>query len=240
MTFKQKLGKWLIPCLPFNRRTFDILRFEVGCFYQRLSNALNPAYHRKVRLLQTRSDLSVNFGSGGRGLPGWINIDARPTHADQFIAYDMRRPLPFQNGQVRRIFAEHVIEHLDFRDDIPRLFREFHRILKPGGVVRIIVPDAERHLNAYVHQSPEEFASLGWDIAHLPKDIYTPMHLINHVFHQSGEHLFGWDWHTMEYALRQAGFSFVIRQKYKFSSDPELAIDQPNHAPYSLYVEAVK
>ena len=68
----------------------------------------------------------------------------------------------------------------------------------------------------------------------------TPMELVNHVFHQGGEHCFGWDYTTMEFALRRAGFVQVIKQSYKQSLDPVLIIDQPNHAPYSLYVDAVK
>ena len=242
MTFRQKRGKWLISKLPFNRRTFDILRFEIGCISRRLLNAVNLAYHWKVRALRAQSGLSINFGSGGMGHAGWINIDARFYHADQYqyIAYDIRRPLPFRDGQVKRIFAEHVIEHLDFRDDIPGVFQEFYRILEQGGVVRIIVPDAERYLNAYVHRSPEKFAALSWNLNHLPDDIYTPMHIINLVFHQNGEHLFGWDWQTMEWALKRAGFSMVVRKNFRNSRDPELAIDEPNHAPYSLYVEAYK
>lgn len=199
-TLKRAIGRWLIPRLPVNRRTFDILRFELGCIWQRMANACSPRYHGRIARLRAGSGLSVNFGSGGKGLAGWINIDARPNHADIYIAYDMRRPLPFGDGQVRRIFAEHVVEHLDFRDDIPNVFREFHRVLEPGGVVRIVVPDAERFMAAYVSRSPAAFAALGWDLERLPADIHTPVHVINHIFHQNGEHLFGWDFETMRFA----------------------------------------
>jgi predicted SAM-dependent methyltransferase len=240
VTLKQRIGKWVLPSLPVNRRAFDILRFEAGCLWQRFINLVNPVYRWKVRALRGRAGLSVNFGSGGRGLSGWINIDARSRHADQYISCDLRRPLPFRNGQVKRIFAEHVIEHLDFRGDIPKVFAEFYRILEPDGTVRMIVPDVERYLRAYVHQSHEEFRALGWDLDQLPSDIYTQMHIVNHVFHQSGEHLFGWDYQTLEWALKEAGFGKVLRQSYKISRDAELAIDQANHAPYSLYVEAIK
>lgn len=240
MTLKQKLGRLLIPMMPVNRRTFDILRFESGCVWQRLRNQLSPAYHRKTRALQSRQGLSVNFGSGGRGLPEWINIDVRPNHDDQYIALDLRRRLPFADGSVKRILAEHVIEHLDFRDDIPGVFTEFFRILEPEGTVRIIVPDAERYMNAYVHRSSEEFKCLGWELDALPDDIYTPIHIVNHVFHQGGEHYFGWDFETMAWALKRAGFKEVLKQSYQRSRDPELAIDQANHAPYSLYIEAVR
>lgn len=235
---RQALGRWLIPRLPVNRRTFDILRFEFGCALQRLRNACSPRYRIRLRKLRKRTGLSVNFGSAGRGLADWINIDARSNHAYLYIAHDIRRPLPFRDGQVKRIFAEHVIEHVDFRDDIPQIFREFRRILEPGGVVRIVVPDAERFMSAYVQKSTAAFAELGWHP--LPSDICTPAHAVNLVFHQNGEHLFGWDFETMDLTLRKAGFSRVLKQSFGVSIDPQLAIDQPFHRPYSLYIEAVK
>jgi predicted SAM-dependent methyltransferase len=240
MGLKHSLGKRLIPRLPVSRRTFDILRFEGGCLWQRICNVLNPVYHRKLRALRSMREVSLNLGSGGRGLPGWINLDARPGHGDLYVAFDVRRRLPLRDGQVKRILAEHVIEHLDFRDDVPNVFRDFYRVLQPGGVARIIVPDAERFLHAYTNRSAPEFASLDWDLGHLPGDIFTPMHIINHIFHQGGEHLFGWDFETLQFMLGRAGFEQIVKQSYGVSSDPQLAIDQPNHRPYSLYVEAVK
>jgi hypothetical protein len=44
----------------------------------------------------------------------------------------------------------------------------------------------------------------------------------------------------LEWALRDAGFSTVEQMSYRISRDLLLAIDQENHALYSLYVEAVK
>lgn len=236
---KQALGRVLLRALPINRRAFDILRFEFGCLAQRLGNLLNPSYHIRIRDLKKTKDISLNLGSGGKGFPGWINIDAR-RHSDSYITHDIRRPLPLDDNQVTRIFAEHVIEHLDFRGDIAKVFSEFYRVLKPLGTVRIIVPDAERFLQAYVDKSEEGFKQLGWNIDQMPGDIYTPMHIINHIFHQEGEHLFGWDFDTMAFSLRHAGFVGIERCSFGVSSDPLLALDQRHHAPYSLVVEAKK
>jgi len=239
-TLKQKAGQLLIPRLPISRRTFDTLRFEMACLVQRLSNALSPQYHLNLRRLRKLRGLSVNLGSGGYGLPGWVNIDAISHHADIFMAYDIRRPLPFMNGQVKRLFAEHVVEHIDFRDEVPRLFAEMFRVLEAGGICRIIVPDAARFMSAYVHKSESEFAALGWDLHKLPSDIYTAMHIVNHVFHQSGEHFFGWDFETMAFALQRAGFKSVAQRQFRESADPALAIDREQHRQYSLIVEVVK
>ncbi len=238
MTLKQHAGKWLFAHLPFSRRTFDILRFELRVTRERWLNVLLPWRLAKVRRLSTMHDISLNVGSGGSGAQGWINLDASSNYAETYCSHDLRRALPFSDGSVKRILAEHVIEHMDFKDDVPRIFREFHRVLQPGGVVRIIVPDAERFMCAYLAKGSEQWTTLGFST--FPSDMNTPIELVNHVFHQGGEHCFGWDYKAMEFSLQRAGFPQVIRQTYGQSIDPELAIDQANHEHYSLYVEAVK
>lgn len=239
-SWRQVAGQVVLPRLPCSRRAINILRFELGCLGQRLKNTLNPAYHLRVARLRRRPALSLNVGSAGCGAPGWVNVDARASHQRLDLAFDIRRRFPLRDGQCHRIFAEHLIEHLEFRHEVPRVLREFHRLLQPGGRVRIIVPDARRFLEAYVSGDPTQWKALGWDPAQWPSDIYTPMHAVNHVFHQSGEHLFGYDFDTMAYALKAAGFQEVIQRAYGVSGDPALCLDQPHHAPYSLYVEARK
>ena len=239
MTLKQKLGRIIYARLPFSRRTFNILRFEFHILRQRWANTLLPWRRLKIARLRQLRGISLNVGSGGRGHPDWINLDVSPHHSDNYCTHDLRRPLPLASGTVRRILAEHVIEHIDFKDDIPKVFAEFFRVLEHGGVVRIIVPDVERFLQAYCSGAVEPWKDLGFPKG-LPPDMHTPMELVNHIFHQGGEHCFGWDFATMDRALRLTGFTQVIRQTFGHSVDPLLAIDQPNHAPYSLYIEAVK
>lgn len=239
-TFKQRLGTILIPRLPINRRMFSILRYELNALLLRARNFLNPVHRGKLRRLRGRHGLSLNVGSAGRGRDGWINVDISPAHRNVYVALDIRRPLPFEEGQFQRILAEQVIEHIDFRHEIPGVLREFHRVLAPGGVLRVIVPDARRYMEAYLSGRPETWRELGWDLHALPPDLHTPMHVINHVFHQEGEHLFGYDFETLEFALRRAGFREIARQAYLQSWDPDLAIDREQHRKYSLYVEARK
>lgn len=238
-TFKSRVGRVVIPMLPVNRRAFDILRHELQAWRTRLGNGLSPSYHRSVRQFQEKRGLSLNVGSGGRGLADWVNIEMR-RHRDTTLCLDIRRPLPFATGSVRRILAEHVIEHVDFRDDLPVMLQEFLRVLEPGGVVRIVVPDGERFLKAYASGDAAVWHQLGVDLEAKTPGLSTPMQIVNHVFHQGGEHLYAYDFETLASALKTAGFAVVIQQSYRVSSDAALAIDQANHAPYSLYVEATK
>jgi hypothetical protein len=89
-----------------------------------------------------------------------------------------------------------------------------------------------------VSNDQARWASLG--IGKLPADIPTSMAMLNHVFHQCGEHHFAYDFETLAWALRQAGFLDVRQCSFGESSDPLLAIDRQEHSNYSLYVEAKK
>jgi hypothetical protein len=66
------------------------------------------------------------------------------------------------------------------------------------------------------------------------------MDVVNHVFHQWHEHRWAYDFETLAHRLRAAGFLRVERMAYRRSIDPRLACDRTVHAPYSLYVDAVK
>ena len=236
MTFRQNLGAFLKKVTPLNTPTFNLMRFEIGCLWRRALHPFSIKRRKTINSLRKQSELSINVGSGGKGESGWVNIDIflRP---DSTFDLDIRQPIPLTTGSARRILAEHVVEHLDFYDDIPSVLKEFHRLLQIGGILRIVVPDAERYLKIYCN-SDQNFAELGYDLIQLADKLPTPMALINHMFHQYGEHHFAYDFETLQWCLIQAGFKKIRRCSYRKSVDPALRIDQPNHEPYSLYVEA--
>jgi hypothetical protein len=60
------------------------------------------------------------------------------------------------------------------------------------------------------------------------------------VFHQLHEHRWGYDFECLAHRLRASGFDRVERTGYQHSLDALLAQDCENHAPYSLYVDAIK
>lgn len=55
---------------------------------------------------------------------------------------DIRNPLPYQSGSVHFIFAEHLVEHVTFREAYC-FFEECFRVLSPGGIIRIVAPSLE-------------------------------------------------------------------------------------------------
>jgi SAM-dependent methyltransferase len=84
--------------------------------------------------------IKVHLGCGTHYLPGWINCDVVPDmRADKY--FDLETfPWPFPDNSVDEIFMDQVLEHLS---DTMKVMAEIYRILKPGGIARIIVPYAK-------------------------------------------------------------------------------------------------
>ena len=238
MTLKQRVGQWLFAHMPITRFLFDQLRVEANAALAWLANGLLPWRRRRLADLRSRRDLRANVACGPQVLADFVNLDlfaCRP----EVISWDCRRSLPLGDGAAIGIRVEQFVEHLETREELPDFLRECHRALRPGGVLRIIVPDAERYLQAYCRGDLSGFRELAVPDP-FPEDLPTRMDIINHVFHQWDEHRWGYDLETLAHRLRAAGFQRIERAEYKVSRDPELSQDREEHAPYSLYVEAVR
>ena len=90
----------------------------------------------------------VNVGCGRRCHPAWCNLDLTAS-APGVIEHDLRQGLPFADNSCDAIYHSHVLEHLK-PDDADRLISECFRVLKPGGILRIAVPDLEGIARQYV------------------------------------------------------------------------------------------
>jgi predicted SAM-dependent methyltransferase len=90
----------------------------------------------------------LNFGCGGAFHPEWVNLDAAPADP-RVTAHDLRRGFPFSAGSFDAAYGSHVLEHLE-PDAASRLLRDCHRILRPGGILRIVVPDLEAIARLYL------------------------------------------------------------------------------------------
>lgn len=90
----------------------------------------------------------LNIGCGSTYHKDWINIDiqSRDPNVDEV---DIRKGLPYKDGSIFAIFCSHVLEHLT-PDEAINLLHECFRVLSPGGVIRILVPDLERTVKEYM------------------------------------------------------------------------------------------
>lgn len=90
----------------------------------------------------------VNVGCGRIFHPAWINLDYAPASLE-VRACDLRRGLPLANASADAVYHSHVLEHLTL--EVGEAFlRECHRLLRPGGILRIAVPDLEGLARAYI------------------------------------------------------------------------------------------
>jgi predicted SAM-dependent methyltransferase len=91
----------------------------------------------------------LNLGCGTRHHPAWVNIDLRMT-GPGVISYDLRQgSLPFAPNVFEAVYLSHLLEHFQKRY-APVLLRECYRVLKPKGIIRVVVPDLEQIARLYI------------------------------------------------------------------------------------------
>ncbi len=117
----------------------------------------------------------LNFGAGNP-VAGWINLDGSPffrlprwlhgclgaagvERSKNFAQghyrhyrYQPGKRLPFPDESMKAVYASHVLEHIP-SDALDSLFEEFHRILEPGGILRVVVPNLRENLIATMHET---------------------------------------------------------------------------------------
>lgn len=95
--------------------------------------------------------MKLHLGCGKRFIPGFVHIDAVDyPHVDHVATIDN---LSFiQTDDVDLIYNCHVLEHFK-RRDIDRVLREWLRVLKPGGTLRVSVPDFSKLCEVYQREN---------------------------------------------------------------------------------------
>jgi len=91
----------------------------------------------------------LNYGCGTDYKPGWVNVDTNTrVKKDILIRAHPKHKLPFSNNEFDHIHTEFVFEHIEH--NLHLLISEFHKILKPGGTLRIIVPHFTSMFSKYL------------------------------------------------------------------------------------------
>jgi hypothetical protein len=83
--------------------------------------------------------VKLNVGCGDRRLPGYIGVDAVPRSAADILAPAHDIPMP--DGCASELLAVHVVEHV-YAWAVPALLAEWRRLLQPGGLLVLEMPDA--------------------------------------------------------------------------------------------------
>ncbi len=237
---------------PINQRLADIKR-RIELLRADLQSVRGPYLMQQLQRLgidQHSRNLQLHIGSGPYALDGWINLDIFPAQLSTNVLWG----LPFVDGQCRYVFLSHLLEHLFYPTDALSLLQDIHRILEPGGVVRIVVPDIAQCIQAYQDQDADFFRQR---VEHWGAGDGQATRL-EHFLSYAGAgpdpawlfeaHKFGYDFETLQRALQRAGFSTIIRSQFMASAHPALQVDEHsqvasathNGRHYSLFVEAVR
>jgi len=126
--------------------------------------------------LGRESQEHLNLGCGPGDVPeGWINLDgswnawlakhwflrrlflalhlhpSRPADEkwdSRVVVHDVRKPLLFPDNSLSSVYASHLLEHL-YLAEAKDLLKECYRVLKPRGILRVVVPDLHAIVQEY-------------------------------------------------------------------------------------------
>ena len=137
-----------------------------------------------------QAPLRLNLGCGERTPRGWLNVDYsvgarlgripglsrigralglfRLSWSPAIFIHDLRRAFPWGDDSADVVYSSHTLEHLSPAEG-RRFMSECHRVLRPGGVIRIVVPDLRACVEHYLAgklSSFEFLEALATDPAH--------------------------------------------------------------------------
>ena len=149
----------------------------------------------------------MQIGAGPKRLDGWLNSDL--IAGDIYL--DLGRPLPFEDGSLAYVFGEHVIGSLSEADGAD-LMRELHRVLRPGGVVRLTTPDLAKLIALYRDENPivGRDAYIRYLGEQTGKAGRRPAQMLNDLMRLWGIR-YTYDAEDLDAKLRDAGFCDVRR-----------------------------
>ncbi len=169
-------------------------------------------------------NVRLNLGAGEWRPAGYVSVDL---DAGADVQHDLSvRPWPFADESADEVLAAHILEHFDKAAGVIFL-RECLRILAPGGLLRLAVPDMDKFIACRLAGDWSPLYGYRWrDFNHfLGGDDREPNP------HQRHRHMYSFE--SLAYTLEGVGFS-----KYWWRQPGPL--DNPAYHAISLYLDAVR
>jgi SAM-dependent methyltransferase len=91
----------------------------------------------------------LNLGCGSRFHPDWVNLDLHPC-SEAVQQWDLQKEFPFPDGSFDVVYHSHVLEHFSQQSGL-RFLERCRKVLRPEGILRVVVPDLERTVEFYRH-----------------------------------------------------------------------------------------
>ena len=196
-------------------------------------------------------ELKLNIGCGTSGIPGWVNIDNSPTILLSRLPFgrrifrtpdwpsdvrraDVRKRIPFSDSSVSYIYSSHTFEHFTYEESLA-VAKECFRVLKSGGILRIVVPDLAKIVRDYLADTANPKAS------HRFIGRLLLISGARDVLHPGAHHKQMFDANSLVHLLREAGFASPAVSAFGSSRIPDIAeIELESRRSESLYVESVR
>jgi SAM-dependent methyltransferase len=174
----------------------------------------------------------LNWGCGDHPEPGWINSDVKDLPGIQ-ISCDIRGGLPLESSSIDYIVSIHALPEVPY-PDLGAVLGELHRVLKPGGVLRLGLPDLERGIRAFIANDRDYFLIPDEDAKTIGGKLVTQL-----VWYGWSRTVFTQDF--TEELLQRAGFGDVKPCEYRETKSrfPEI-VELDSRERESLFVEAIK
>jgi len=178
--------------------------------------------------------MKLHLGCGKKYIDGFKHVDLQDfEHIDYKTSADN---LYFaKDNSVELIYASHILEHFG-RHEYKKVLKEWYRVLKPNGILRIAVPDFEAVVNYYNTKEKDLSKLLGLLVG--------------------GQKMGQFDYHKMVFdellltsALREVGFKKIYRYDWRKTEHKDIDdysqaylphMDKENGMLMSLNMEAVK
>lgn len=164
--------------------------------------------------------------------PGWINTDIKKTPDVDLVA-DIRQGLPLKENSVDYAVSVHAFPELRYDEVIPAL-RELRRVLKPEGVLRLVLPDLQKAIAAYVTDDQEYFHLIGADASTPGGKLVTQI-----LWYGYSRTLFTSDF--IAELMTKAGYvDLALCKAHQTTSKFDEIVQLDNREDESLYIEGTK
>jgi len=141
----------------FNRMGVDLVRYDASRRRRAAVNSAKPS--RPQRIVISGGDR--DYGAD------WHNIEfVTQGYADKYaslprnidIAHDLTsgKPFPIADDSIAAAYSSHVFEHIK-DEHVSFVLRDAHRVLKPGGYLRLSCPDIELYVRAFLEKDLDFF-----------------------------------------------------------------------------------
>jgi GT2 family glycosyltransferase/ADP-heptose:LPS heptosyltransferase/predicted SAM-dependent methyltransferase len=217
---RRRWGRYLVPDISDYCLLAEIESAE-GQTWQALDDvppALRAKYDSAELRAVGRYPFRCEIGSGMNPQPGYLHLDVMAHAPSLDILHDVSQPFPLLEGTVAEILANHVVEHVSWRD-LPKLVADLHRVVVPGGRVFIRTPNlrfiAERFLSGEITpEHPDDEGAMRDGYGRLTPGLWANIKLFSGQDYPSNYHYNCMDPQDLADLFSRCGFSHVRLERF--------------------------